>query len=301
MEVGFYYMANAEGWLIGTLLPGQLSGGWVAPVHRHGRGDCGPNLAFAALTDLDSPRDVGKSDAKLPRPSTLPSSRIILQDHAAVMFPPYADRQTLSKGLTLMKSDMPIIGAALAIDEIATFRDWIFEKQRDLKLETFHDPAVISGDWQPHADAARRLLDGYTGRLGIHGPFWGFTIHSKAPDVRAIVARRMDQGLDICAAVGATQMVIHSPYSTWNYNNPHNCPTGRDTLIENTHDTLRAAVKRGEDQGVVLVVENIEDIDPADRKRLVQSFVSPASAFRLTPGMPNMRAEAQVRPRSITL
>jgi sugar phosphate isomerase/epimerase len=188
------------------------------------------------------------------------------------------------KEFTAMLADLPVIGAALAVDEIALFRDWIFEKQRDLELQTFHDPAVISGDWQPHADAARKLLNGYTGRLGIHGPFWGFTIHSKDPDVRAIVARRMDQGLDICAAVGATQMVIHSPYSTWDYNNLDNHPTARSNLIENTHDTLRAAVKRAEDQGVVLVVENIEDIDPTDRKRLVESFASPAVRLSIDTG-----------------
>lgn len=183
-----------------------------------------------------------------------------------------------------MLAEVPVIGAALAVDEIAQFRDWIFEKQRDLELQTFHDPAVISGDWQPHAEAARKLLDGYTGRLGIHGPFWGFTIHSKDPDVRAVVARRMEQGLDICRAVGATQMVIHSPYSTWDYNNLDNHSTARDTLIENVHQTLRAAVKRAEDQGVVLVVENIEDIDPMDRKRLVESFNSPALRLSIDTG-----------------
>ncbi len=181
-------------------------------------------------------------------------------------------------------SDLPVIGAALALEEIPQFRNWLFEKQRDLELQTFHDPAVISGDWQPHAEAARKLLDGYTGRLGIHGPFWGFTIHSKDPDVRAIVARRMDQGLDICAAVGATQMVIHSPYSTWDYNNLDNQPSAREVLIQNTHDTLRAAVRRAEDQGVVLVVENIEDIDPLDRKRLVESFASPAIRLSIDTG-----------------
>ena len=50
--------------------------------------------------------------------------------------------------------------------------------------------------------------------------------------------------------------------------------------MENTHDTLRAAVARAEDQGVTLVVENIEDIDPLDRLRLVQSFNS--TAIRLS-------------------
>lgn len=184
----------------------------------------------------------------------------------------------------MTQTDLPVIGAALAVDELATFRDWIMDKDRDLELQTFHDPAVITGDWQSHAELARRMLDGYKGRLGVHGPFWGFTIHSRDPDVRRIVTQRMLTGLDICAAVGATQMVIHSPYSTWDYNNLDNNPGGRETLTDNVHDTLREVLERAEDQGVTLVVENIEDIDPIDRLRLVQSFNSPAIRVSIDTG-----------------
>lgn len=180
--------------------------------------------------------------------------------------------------------DLPVIGAALAVDELPAFRDWILEHQRDVELQTFHDPAVLSGDWQPHAEAARRALDGHTGRLGIHGPFWGFTIHSSDPDIRRLVERRMQTCLDICAATGATQMVIHSPYSTWDYNNLDNLATGRADLIANVHDTLSAVVKCAEDQGVTLVIENIEDIDPADRARLAESFASPAVKLSIDTG-----------------
>jgi sugar phosphate isomerase/epimerase len=183
-----------------------------------------------------------------------------------------------------MTPELPVIGAALAVDELPAFRDWLFEKHRDLELQTFHDPAVITGDWQPHAEAARRLLDGFGGRLGIHGPFWGFTIHSKDPDVRRIVERRMMTGLDICAAVGATQMVIHSPYSTWDYNNLDNNPGARETVMQLCHDTLRNVVARAADQGVTLVLENIEDIDPEDRRRLVESFASPAMRLSIDTG-----------------
>ncbi len=181
-------------------------------------------------------------------------------------------------------TDLPVIGAALAVTELETYRSWLLDKQRDLELQTFHSAEVLNGDWRPLAEEARKQLDGYTGRLGIHGPFWGFTIHSLDPDVRAVVARRMDQGLDVCAAVGATQMVVHSPYSTWDYNNLDNNPGARERIIENVHDTLGAAVKRAEDQGVTLVIENIEDIDPMARKALAQSFGSEAVRLSIDTG-----------------
>lgn len=177
-----------------------------------------------------------------------------------------------------------LIGAALGVADLATFGDWLREEQRDLELQSFHSADVLCGDFQPLADEVNRLLDGYTGRLGLHGPFWGFGIASQDPDVRAIAAKRMMQGLDACRAVNATQMVIHSPYSTWDYNNLDQYQTGRADLIGRAHDTLREAVARAEDQGVQLVIENIEDIDPTDRLRLAQSFESEAVKLSIDTG-----------------
>lgn len=178
----------------------------------------------------------------------------------------------------------PVIGAALSVETLETYRDWILEKNRDLELQSFFTADVLNSDWQPIADRAKALLDGYTGRLGIHGPFWGFTIHTKDPDVRTIVAKRMDQALDVCAAVGATQMVIHSPFSTWDYNNFGNNDNAMEQVIADTHAAIGAAVKRAEDQGVVLVVENIEDINPEHRKELIQSFDSEAIRLSIDTG-----------------
>lgn len=177
-----------------------------------------------------------------------------------------------------------LIGAALGLKELPDYVDWLRDGQRDLELQSFHSAEVLGGDWEPVAAEVTRLLDGYKGRLGIHGPFWGFGIASQDPDVRGIVARRMDQGLDVCARLKATQMVIHSPYTTWDYNNLDQYETGRASVIERAHETMRAAVNRAEDQGVELVIENIEDIDPADRLHLARSFDSDAVKLSIDTG-----------------
>ncbi len=173
-------------------------------------------------------------------------------------------------------ADLPLtIGAALPVEWLAHYRDWIFERNRDIELQSFHTADVLEGDWQSVADEAVRLLDGFEGRLGIHGPFWGLTIDSMDSGIREVVTRRMMQGLDVCARVNATQMVIHSPYTPWSYNN---LPMydGPDRVIENAHLTLDAVVKRAEDQGVTLVIENIADKNAHDRNVLIDSFGSPA-------------------------
>jgi sugar phosphate isomerase/epimerase len=116
-------------------------------------------------------------------------------------------------------STPPLIGIALELPHLPLFRDWILAHQRDVEIQDFCLPEVLDGDWRPLADAIKAALAGYTGRLGLHGPFFGFSIASMDPEVRAIVRKRMEQGLDICAHLGATQMVIHSPYTTWDHHN----------------------------------------------------------------------------------
>lgn len=172
---------------------------------------------------------------------------------------------------------MPIAG-------VEAHRDWLLEKPRDLELQDFFDAGVLEGDWRPLVDRAKTLLDGHAGRLGIHGPFWGFSIASQDPDIRAVVKKRIAQGLDVCAALGATQMVIHSPYTTWGHNNLDNQADAREKLFGYCHDTLRDAVRRAEDMGCVLVIENIEDKDPLARVGLADSFGSPAVAVSLDTG-----------------
>ena len=179
---------------------------------------------------------------------------------------------------------LPLLGAALSLDMVEVHRDWLFERQRDLELQDFFEAAVLDGDWRDRAARARRLLDGYTGRLSIHGPFWGFKINSEDPEIRAVVTRRLLQGLDAAEAVGATQMVIHSPYTTWDENNLDYNRRGREGIVERTHATLASVVKRAEEIGCVLVMENIEDKDPQARVDLVKSFDSDAVRVSLDVG-----------------
>ncbi len=181
-------------------------------------------------------------------------------------------------------SDLPVLGAAMSIEELETHRSWMLEKPRDLEIQDFCNGRVLESDWQPLVNRAKTLLDGHAGRLGIHGPFFNLPLDPWDHDIQAIVQKRMNQGLDVCAALGADLMVVHSPYSTWDGNNLDNYPNARASKVERVHDTMGAVVKRAEDLGVVLAIENIEDIDPHDRVRLAESFNSPAVAVSIDTG-----------------
>ena len=185
--------------------------------------------------------------------------------------------------------DLPVVGAALTIGDLPAHRDWLLEAPRDLELQSFVDAEVLNGDWAPAVAEARRLLDGHQGRLGIHGPFWGFTVTSYDPDVRAVVRKRLSQALDVCAALGADQIVIHSPFSTWGYNHRGLYPADAARMLDAARDTLSAALARAADMGVTFVLENIEDKDPADRAQLADA-----------PGTPTMPMSRPARRPSIS-
>ena len=175
-----------------------------------------------------------------------------------------------------MSTVLPILGAALKHSYVVQHRQWIMARQRDLELQDFHTAEVLDGDWQSLVLAYKNTLNGYNGRLSIHGPFWGFTIDSRDPMIREVVTKRFLQGLDICEALGASQMVIHSPFTTWDFNNLDVTLGSREKLFELSHLTLKSVVKRAEQIGCELVIENIEDINPVDRLELAASFNSPS-------------------------
>ncbi|MBD1547395.1 sugar phosphate isomerase/epimerase family protein [Roseibium aggregatum] len=181
-------------------------------------------------------------------------------------------------------TDLPVVGAAMTLKDLEIHRPLMLDKHRDLELQDFVYADVLNGDWQSAVDEAKRLLDGHRGRVGIHGPFWGFAVDTMDPEVRAVVRKRLLQGLDVCEALGGTHMVVHSPFTTWSYNNLDNYPNGRERLVELCHLTMKDAVKRAEEIGCELVIENIEDKDPYDRIRLANGFGSDAVAVSIDTG-----------------
>jgi sugar phosphate isomerase/epimerase len=168
----------------------------------------------------------------------------------------------------------PALGAALSIASLPAHREWLLSRQRDLELQDFFRADALDGDWRSVADRVKRLLDGFEGRLGIHGPFWGFKIDSHDPLVRSAVRTRLLQGLEAAETVGATQMVIHSPYTTWDHNNLDLMSGNREAVVERVQSTLSEVIRRAEQIGCELVIENIEDKDPHDRVRLAKALGS---------------------------
>ena len=100
------------------------------------------------------------------------------------------------------------IGACMKLAEIETHRDWLFESDRDLELQDLVFADTLA-DPSGFVAAARTALDGYRGRLGVHGPFWGLDIHTPDADMQRVITARFLAALDAAADIGARQMVLH--------------------------------------------------------------------------------------------
>jgi len=122
-------------------------------------------------------------------------------------------------------NDLPVAGAALSLDQLkGDLRDEMFAHSRDLELQDFSRPEVLSGDVTALVDRAKQALAGYGGRHGIHGPFWDLPLATWDPQIREVIHARMFKALDICEALGSSHMVVHSPYLEWDHRNIMNYP-----------------------------------------------------------------------------
>ena len=185
----------------------------------------------------------------------------------------------------------PIVGAGVRVHDLERIDGllaFIRDSDRDVEIRGFASADILRGDWSPLAEKVRGKLDGHRGRIGIHGPFFGFQLDTPDPEIRAIAQARLHAGLDVCLAVtqspATAHMVVHSPYTTWDWHNLDRGPSDRANKIERVHETLAGVVKRAEDEGVVIVIENIEDKDPRDRVARAQSFDSAAVRVSLDTG-----------------
>ncbi len=159
--------------------------------------------------------------------------------------------------------------------------------QRDLEIQDPCAPGVLDEDWRLAARKGRELLktSGYTGRLGIHGAYDGIDLSTRDKKVREVIALRYQQSLEFGAELGATHMVIHSPFMFFGNPFVHYSPASeRQYVIEAAHAALENVLPMAEKMGCTLVMEVCYDSNPHPLLELVRSFNSPCVRASLDAG-----------------
>jgi sugar phosphate isomerase/epimerase len=170
---------------------------------------------------------------------------------------------------------IPIVGAAIPSYKLHTHLEWILSAQRDLEIQDAVDPHCLDGNWRERTQLIRGMLAGYTGRLGIHGPFHGLDIGCGDPAIQAVVQRRLLQGLEFAGQIGAKQMVVHSPFMNFGTGFSAVTPKSVAHIIEHARHTLAPVVTLASHIGCTLVIETIQDLNPRVLREFVLAFESP--------------------------
>jgi sugar phosphate isomerase/epimerase len=176
------------------------------------------------------------------------------------------------------------IGACLTPSEIKDHRDWLFGADRDLELQGFSRHVDLTTEFEDRIADAKAALDGFTGRIGIHGPYEGLDMDNKDPELRPLITARFLKALEAADQVGARQMVLHSPYARWYAANRLNKPGYDADKLGRIHAVMDPVVRAAEDKGITLVIENIFDVDPAHRRMMVDAFGSDAMKLSIDTG-----------------
>lgn len=179
---------------------------------------------------------------------------------------------------------LPLLGAAVTLQSYPVIRDWVCETGRALEIQDFCGIGVLERDHSDLLSAWASLLDGHAGPRGIHGPFFGLDIATSDAEVRAVVRKRLIQGLEVAEALGADLMVIHSPFNHWHQLNRANYPSVYPGLMDAAEACLAPVLDRAAGSGCVLVVENCDDTDPHARVDLVRRIAHPNLRVSLDTG-----------------
>lgn len=169
------------------------------------------------------------------------------------------------------------IGAALFIKSIPEHLEWLRAGKRVLEIQDPVMPAVLDGDWKALVRQAREMLAGYEGCIGIHGPFLGFSlIAGFDPKIADAVVGRLRQAIDFAAEIGATYMVIHSPFIGFGASPFSVSALPKDLFNERVfiHAIVNRVLEQAKAAGCTLVIENFQDNNSAPLCDLVRSFDS---------------------------
>lgn len=170
---------------------------------------------------------------------------------------------------------LPLLGTAIKIRDLDALRGWIFDAGRAIEIQDFVFAEVIAGDTGDLVARYRDALRGHEGPRGIHGPFFGLDLSNPDAEIRAVIQRRLLKGLEIAEALGGTHMVVHSPFNYWHVLNRDNYPAVHGQMIDAIADCLAPVLARAADTGCTLMLENIDDTDPAHRLDVVRKIAHP--------------------------
>jgi sugar phosphate isomerase/epimerase len=141
-------------------------------------------------------------------------------------------------------------------------------------------------DWERRLAMHRALHAQFQGTLTLHGPFIGMEYTHIDHLIREVVNRRLDMTFEAAVELRASRVVLHGGYKPEiDLFNLH------DTWLEKSVEFWQREIRRWEDAGIVVVLENDIEKSPDLLVRLVNAVDNPLLGLCLDIGHQHMFSE----------
>lgn len=105
-----------------------------------------------------------------------------------------------------------IFVTSLWTDSFNPMQSFARENHYNFEIQIFGAPRVLDTNWQEILTDYQQKLQGFTGKISIHGPFEDLKLHSVDRQIRELTKRRYFQALDIAKELKASLVLFHGNF-----------------------------------------------------------------------------------------
>ena len=140
-----------------------------------------------------------------------------------------------------------------------------FIRQEKLKLELYIESNALDSISREDISQLKNQLD-YNPSLTIHAPFMDLSPGAVDSKVRAVTMERFFHVMNIAGDLKVKAVVFHSGYEKWKY------ALNIGLWLEQSLLTWRPLVKKAEEIGVKIAIENIFEDEPENLRLLMEKM-----------------------------
>lgn len=153
----------------------------------------------------------------------------------------------------------------------------------------FAEPPILDGNFENVLKEFSDALKDFAGKISLHGTFYDLNPASKDQRVKEITIYRYNQSLKAAKKLGAKTIVFHT-----GFNGMVKLPVYYNTFIENKIIFWQDFIKRFEDEGITVVLENTYEDEPDIILSIVDSINSPNLKICIDTGHVNINSSSKV-------
>ncbi len=156
-----------------------------------------------------------------------------------------------------------------------------FIRQEKLNLELYLESKTLDSISREDISHLKNQLD-YNPSLTIHAPFMDLSPGAVDSKVRAVTMERFFHVINIAEDLKVKAVVFHSGYEKWKY------ALNIDLWLEKSLLTWRPLVKKAEEIGVKIAIENIFEAEPQNLRLLMEKMGNDSSGICFDSGHFNL-------------